>query len=83
MLFVRKSDGGRVRENIIAKNIYAKNIFAKNIFKKNIFAKNIVEKNIFKKKLMPNIFPKKKGGGKAPLLPAGPRLISSDSEISA
>ena len=71
MLFVRKSDGGRVRENIIAKNIYAKNIYAKNIFKKNIFAKNIVEKNIFKKKLMPNIFPKKKVEAKPPCCPQG------------
>ena len=29
MFVERKSDGGRVRENIIAKNIYAKNIFKK------------------------------------------------------
>ena len=35
-----------------------------------------------KKKLLPDIFPKK-GEGKAALLPAGLRLISSDSEISA
>ena len=99
-MFEMKSDGGRVRENIIAKNIYTKNIFQKNIFAKNIFKnvlknivkKNIVEKNIFKKN-SPTIFSKKylcqiffhtkKVGAKPPLLPAGPRLISSDSEISA
>ena len=67
-LFERKSDGERVRENIIAKNIYAKNIFTKNIFKnnifakyifkKNIFAEYIVEKNIFEKKIGKNIFKK-------------------------
>ena len=50
---------------------------AKIFMPKNIFTKNISEKNIFTK----NIF--EKGGGEAPLLPAGPRLISSDSEISA
>ena len=56
-------------------------MFAKNIVEKNIFQKNLPK--IFTKKiLMPNIFPKK-GGGEAPLLPAGPRLLSSDSEIAA
>ena len=66
-----------------------------NLFFEIIVAKNISEKNIlFKKKIHQNqkyfqkiyfcqIFFQKKGGGKAPLLPAGPRLISSDSEISA
>ena len=39
-------------------------------------------KSFLKRLLLPNIF-SKKGGGEAPLLPAGPRLISSDSEISA
>ena len=51
----------------------------------------IFSTKIFSKKNSPKIFPKKyfcqiffkKGGGEAPLLPAGPRLISSDSEISA
>ena len=52
------------------------------MFVKNIFQKKLT-KNIFKKILMPNIFPKKKVGAKPPLLPAGPRLISSESEISA
>ena len=37
-------------------------------FQKNTFAKYVS---------------KKKGGGEDPLLPAGPRLISCDSEISA
>ena len=59
-----------------------KNIVAKNIFNKNILQKKITK--IFSKTiLLPNIFPKKKVGAKPPLLPAGPRLISSDSEISA
>ena len=52
----------------------------------------ISQKIFFQKKNSPKIFPKKsfcqiffhiKGGGEAPLLPTGPRLISSDSEISA
>ena len=38
---------------------------------------------IFLKNTYGKYFFKKKGGGEAPLLPAGPRLISSDSEISA
>ena len=34
--------------------------------------------------MLPNqIFFQKIGGGEAPLLPAGPRMILSDSEISA
>ena len=44
--------------------------------------KKICLQEIFPPKILwQNIFPKK--GGKAALLPAGPRLISSDSEISA
>ena len=45
-LFERKSDGGRVRENIIAKNIYAKNIFRK-IFSPKIFSPKIFLPKIF------------------------------------
>ena len=82
MFVERKSDGGRVKENIFAKNIVEKNIFKKNIFVKIIFKKTH-QKYFQEKILMPNIFPKKKVGAKLPLLPAGPRLISSDSEISA
>ena len=75
-MFVRKSDGGRVIENIIAKNIYGKNIFAK-IFPakkllEKIFLKKTFSSKIFSKKiLMPNIFFKKKVRTKSPLLPAG------------
>ena len=69
-------------KNIFAKNILAKNIVEKNILSK-IFSKKTHKKYFQKKILMPNIFPKKKVGAKPPLLPAGPRLISSDSEISA
>ena len=83
-MFVRKSDGGKVIENIIAKNILSKNIFGQKIVGKNSFEKTFSSKIFSKKILMPNIFLKKRwGGGEAPLLPAGPRLISSDSEISA
>ena len=42
-------------------------MFFEKYFQKNTLAKYFSEK----------------GGGEAPLLPAGPRLISSDSEISA
>ena len=51
------------------------------MFTKNIFQKKFT-KNISKIKCC-QIFFQKIGGGEAPLLPAGPRLISSDSEISA
>ena len=81
-MFVRKSDGGRVIENIIAKNIYGKNIFAKIFPAKKLLEKIFLKKKLTKKYLC-QIFFQKKGGGKPPLLPAGPRLISSDSEISA
>ena len=55
----KEVNGGRVRENIIAKNIYAKNIFGKNIFRKNIFRKNIFGRNIFRKNIFAkNIFKK-------------------------
>ena len=50
------------------------------ILKKN--PKNKFIKNI-SKKIFCQIFFQKTSGGKAPLVPAGPRLISSDSEISA
>ena len=50
------------------------------IFKKN--PKNKFIKNI-SKKIFCQIFFQKTSGGKAPLVPAGPRLISSDSQISA
>ena len=67
----------------MAENISNKLLFwPKIIPKKNIFAENISKKIFSKKKLLPNKYAKK-GGGEAPLLPAGPRLISSDSEISA
>ena len=69
-------------QHFFGENIFSKNIFAKNIVEKNIFEKNISAQNIFKGKINKNIFPQK-GGGDAPLQPAGPRLISSDSEISA
>ena len=82
----RAREGGQLEgegQNIFAKNIFTKNIFIKNTFTKNVFFKNISEK-IYKLFLnvLSKIFPKK-GGGEAPLLPAGPRLILSDSEISA
>ena len=82
------------QKNIFTKNISPqKNIFKNIISQKTIFLKKITFtknssknicflKNISKKIHWPNIF-LKKGGGEAPLLPAGPRLISSDSEISA
>ena len=60
---------------------FVKNI-SKKIFHHKYFRKNIFTKNISEKTLLTTIF-LKKGGGEAPLLPAGPRLISSDSEISA
>ena len=72
------------------KNIFTKNILKEIFFKKlspKIFLPKIFRKKYFcqkyfqKKKFTKNIF--EKGWGKAPLLPAGPRLISSDSEISA
>ena len=67
-------------------NYFEKNglpkIFPKKYSTINILGKNIFTKNISEKTLLTTIF-LKKGGGKAPLLPAGPRLISSDSEISA
>ena len=66
-------------------------MFSKKIFSSKIFLKKTHQKYFQKKS--PKIFPKeyfcqiffqkKKVGAKAPLLPAGPRLISSDSEISA
>ena len=60
-----------------------KNIFAKQNSETNIFEKKIFSSKVFLKKiLIPNIFPKKEEG-KAHLLPAGPRLISSNSEILA
>ena len=68
---------------------FSKKYFLKKIFKQNIVAKTFffflkkkITKNISKKILLPIIF-LKNCGGEAPLLPAGPRLISSDSEISA
>ena len=86
-------------KNIFIKNIFTKNIsekiyklfLKKNVLSKifpkkystiNILGKNIFTKNISEKTLLTTIF-LKKGGGEAALLPAGPRLISSDSEISA
>ena len=66
-----------LKQNITAKNIFEKNIFTKNNFQKKIHQKYF-QKNTFAK-----YFSKKKGGGETPLLPAGPRLILSDSEISA
>ena len=63
------------------KNVSSK-IFPKKYCTINILGKNIFTKNISEKTLLTTIF-LKKGGGEAPLLPAGPRLISSDSEISA
>ena len=66
---------------------YFKNIFLQKIYLKKIIAQKIhlqifLLKKIFQKILLPNKFPKK-GGGEAPLLLAGPRLIWSNSEISA
>ena len=57
-------------------------MFAKYIVEKNIFQKNL-PKIFTKKNTYAKYFSKKKVGAKPPLLPAGPRLISSDSEISA
>ena len=57
-------------------------MYEKNIFRKNMYEKKYFHKNISEKTLLSTIF-LKKGGGEALLLPAGPRLISSDSEISA
>ena len=70
------------QKNISAKNIVEKQNFEKNIFVKNIF-KNKTDQKYFQKKYLCHIFPNKKVGAQPPLLPAGPRLISSDSEISA
>ena len=58
-------NGGRVRENIIAKNIHAKNIFAENIFVKNIFKKT--HQKYFQKNTYAKCFSKKKGVGEGPL----------------
>ena len=60
------------------KKIFYQKYFQNKYFQKNTFAKFISKKNTFAK----HIF-EKQGGSEAPLLPAGPRLISSDSEISA
>merc|ERR1712079_420235 len=62
------------------KDIFTKNISGNKCLYQKYFQKNIFTNNNSKKKSQ-NIFMKKKEGvGKAPLLPAGPRLISSDSE---
>jgi len=63
-------------------NKYFVNKTSKKNSGKNISGKNIFTKNISEKTLLTIIF-LNKGGGEAPLLPAGPKLISSDSEISA
>ena len=64
MFVERKSDGGRVKENIFAKNIVEKNIFVKNIFFKKspkIFSKKILMLKKFQKEV----------GSKPPCCPQG------------
>ena len=65
---------------------FFKNIFLKIFFYKHFWNKYSSQKYFHQKYVWKKYFAKyisKKDGGKAPLLPAGPRLISSDSEISA
>ena len=74
MLGVNSREGKSRPFPVSEKNIVAKDILKKKYFHQKYFFLKIT-KNISKKILLTNIFPKK-GGGKAPLLPAGPRLIS-------
>ena len=55
--------------------IFEKNVLSK-IFLKKYSTKNISGKNISEKTVLTTIF-LKKGGGEAPLLPAGPRLYDT------
>ena len=73
--------------------IFYKERFIRNDFWTSQIFENVKEQtsHFFEKKSAKKIkkntyakyFSKKKVGAKPPLLPAGPRLISSDSEISA
>ena len=67
--------------NYFEKKCFVKNISEK-IFHHKYLRKKYFHKKYFRKNTLTTIF-LKKGGGEAPLLPAGPRLISSDNEISA
>ena len=58
-------------------------IFSKKIFSPTMFSKKKIHQKYLQKKTFAKYFSKKKGGVEAPLLPAGPRLLSSDSEIAA
>ena len=66
---------GKGKKKIFLPKIYFKKIFSRIFFEQNIVTKNILEKHIFTKNILKKKF--------TPLLPVGPRLISSDSEISA
>ena len=84
---------------IFSQKIFSSKIFFKKKFSQIFFWTKYCCQKYFHQKYFPKkihqkyfrkntfcfcqIFFKKKGGGEAPLLPAGPRLISSDSEISA
>ena len=69
-------------QKYFSKKYFLKKYFRKKYFHQKYFPKKKSPK-MFLKKYVCQIFFQKKGGGEVPLLPAGPRLISSDSEISA
>ena len=77
-------------QKIFLQKIFSSKIFFKKKFSQIFFWTKYCCQKYFHQKYFPKKFTKniseKIGGGKAPLLPAlpaGPRLISSDSEISA
>ena len=81
MLGVNSREGKSRPFAVSEKNIVAKDILKKKYFHQKYFF--IYHQKYFQKKYFWQIFFQKKGVGEAPLLPAGPRLKSSDSEISA